>query len=82
MVGKKDGVVAKLKRRCISTHCMNHQLHLAVSKAFNSLTAIDNTGELLSDIIKYYNFSTVRSESLNAIQTLLRDMDQLGTAAY
>ena len=80
MVGKKNGVVALLKRDnpdVINLHCMNHRLQLAVSKAFHSVTMIDNTDELLTALFKYYHYSTVRSESLNAIQNLLRETGDL-----
>lgn len=76
MVGKKNGVIAHLKRdndSVIHLHCLNHRLQLAVSKAFNSITIMNNTDELLTGLFKYYHYSTVRSESLNAIQNLLRD---------
>lgn len=71
MVGKKNGVIAHLKRdndSVIHLHCLNHR-----SKAFNSITIMSNTDELLTNLFKYYHYSTVRSESLNAIQNLLRE---------
>lgn len=73
MVGKKTGLIAHLKRdndSVIHLHCLNHRLQLAVSKAFNSITIMNNTDELLTDILKYYHYSTVRSEIVNAIQNL------------
>lgn len=73
MVGKKTGLIAHLKRdndSVIHLHCLNHRLQLAVSKAFNSITIMNNTDELLTGLFKYYHYSTVRSESLNAIQNL------------
>lgn len=73
MVGKKTGLIAHLKRyndSVIHLHCLNHRLQLAVSKAFKSITIMNNTDELLTGPFKYYHYSTVRSESLNAIQNL------------
>jgi alkyl hydroperoxide reductase subunit AhpC len=44
-----------------------------VSKAFHSIAMISSTDELLTVLFKYYHYSTVCSESLAAIQNLLRD---------
>ncbi|XP_045165902.2 zinc finger protein 862-like [Mercenaria mercenaria] len=77
MTGKKNGVVAKLKKdnpRVIPVHCLNHRLQLAVSKAFGSVREIDSVDEILIAIWKYYHFSTVKSGSLDAVQDLLREM--------
>ena len=52
-------------------------LTLAVSKAFSSVNMIDNTDELLTGLFKYYHYSTVRSESLEAIQNFLRETGDL-----
>jgi hypothetical protein len=40
---------------------------------------ISNTVELLSTLFKYYHYNAVRSETLNAIQTLLRETGYLET---
>ena len=80
MVGKKNGVVALLKRdhpNVIDIHCMNHRLQLAVSKAFHKVRETDRIDELLSGVFKYYNYSTVKSGSLDAMQNVLRKMGQL-----
>lgn len=56
MVGKKNEVIAHLKRdndSVIHLHCLNHWLQLAVSKAFNSITIMSNTNELLTGLFKY-----------------------------
>lgn len=55
MVGKKNEVIAHLKRdndSVIHLHCLNHRLQLAVSKAFNSITIMSNTDELLTSLFK------------------------------
>ena len=55
MVGKKNGVVALLKRdhpNVIDIHCMNHRLQLAVSKAFHKVRETDRIDELLSGVFK------------------------------
>lgn len=83
MVGKKNGVVALLKREhpsIIDIHCMNHRLQLAVSKAFHNAKAADRIDELLTGVFKYYHYSTVKSGSLDAMQTVLREMDQSETS--
>ena len=80
MVGKKNGVVALLKKdhpNIIDVHCMNHRLQLAVSKAFHRTKETDKIDELLNGVFKYYHYSTVKSGSLDAIQTVLKDMGQL-----
>ncbi|XP_062585165.1 zinc finger protein 862-like [Saccostrea cucullata] len=80
MVGKRNGVVAKLQHdnpEVLHLHCMNHRLQLAVSKAFKSIPMISNTDELLTALFKYYHYSTVRSESLQAIQNLMRETGEL-----
>ena len=80
MVGKKNGVVALLKRdhpNVIDIHCMNHRLQLAVSKAFFRIKETDRVDELLSSVFKYYHYSTVKAGSLDAIQTVLKEMGQL-----
>ena len=80
MVGKKNGVVALLKRdhpNVIDIHCMNHRLQLAVSKAFHKVRETDRIDELLRGVFKYYHYSTVKSGSLDAMQNVLREMGQL-----
>lgn len=82
MLGKKNGVVTQLKRdnpAVVTMHCMNHRLQLAVSKSFKSVKTIENTDELLSGLFKYYHYSTVKTQSLKSIQTILRDMGELDT---
>ena len=84
MLGKKNGVVAKLKEdnpHIINIHCMNHCLQLAVSKAFNSIPAIKNTDELLEGLFKYYHYSTVKSERLKAVQNILRETGEIDLKA-
>ena len=66
MVGKKNGVVALLKRdhpNVIDIHCMNHRLQLAVSKAFHRIKETDRIDELLRSVFKYYHYSTVKAGS-------------------
>lgn len=80
MVGKKNGVIAHLERdndSVIHLHCLTNRLQLAVSKAFNSITIMYNTDKLLRGLFRYYHYSSARSESLNAIQNLLRDTGKL-----
>lgn len=72
-VGKENWIITHLKRdndSFIHLHCLNHRIQLAVSKAFNFITIMNNTDEHLTGILKYYHYSTVRSEIINAIQNL------------
>ena len=55
---------------------MNHRLQLIVSKAFHVAKAADRIDELLTSVFKYYQYSTVKSKSLDAMQTVLQEMDQ------
>ncbi|XP_046555327.1 zinc finger protein 862-like [Haliotis rubra] len=55
MTGKKNGVVAQLKKEnpsLIDIHCINHRMQLAVSSAFKSVTSIENVEELLMGLFK------------------------------
>ncbi|XP_071138617.1 zinc finger protein 862-like [Mytilus edulis] len=82
MLGKKNGVATQLKREnesVVTVHCMNHRLQLAVSKTFTTFRKIEKTDELLKGLFKYYHYSTVKSGSLDALQTLLREMNELET---
>ncbi|XP_067682730.1 E3 SUMO-protein ligase KIAA1586-like [Haliotis asinina] len=77
MTGKRNDVVAQLKRdnpALIDVHCVNHRLQLAVSSAFKSVTEIESVDEMLMGLFKYYHYSTVRSKSLEQMQTLIREM--------
>lgn len=58
-------------------HCMNNRLQLAVSKSFKTIRKVDNIDEMLMGLFKYYHNSTVRTESLNTIQNILRDIGEL-----
>lgn len=81
-MGKKNGVATQLKREnesVVTVHCMNHRLQLAVSKTFTTFRKIEKTDELLKGLFKYYRYSTVKSGSLDALQTLLREMNELET---
>ncbi|CAC5410461.1 unnamed protein product [Mytilus coruscus] len=60
-------------------HCMNHRLQLAVSKTFTTFRKIEKTDELLKGLFKYNHYSTVKSGSLDSLQTLLREMNELET---
>lgn len=62
-------------------HCMNNRLQLAVSKSFKTIRKVDNIDEMLMGLFKYHHNSTVRTESLNAIQNILRDMGELENKA-
>ncbi|XP_067670753.1 zinc finger protein 862-like [Haliotis asinina] len=78
MTGKRNGVVAQLKRdnpALIDVHCVNHRLQLSVSSAFKSVTEIESVDEMLMGLFKYYHYSTVRSKSLEQMQTLIREME-------
>ena len=80
MVGKKNGVVALVKKdhpNIIDVHCMKHRLQLAVSKALHRTKETDKIDELLNGVFKYYFYSTVKFGSLDSIQTVLKDMGQL-----
>ncbi|XP_067648851.1 zinc finger protein 862-like [Haliotis asinina] len=64
MTGKRNGVVAQLKRdnpALIDVHCVNHRLQLQM--------------QMLMGLLKYYHYSTVRSKSLEQMQTLIREME-------
>ena len=84
MAGEKTGVIALLKREhpsIIDIHCMsNHRLQLAVAKAFLNTRAAGRTDKLLTGVFKYYHYSTVKSGRLDAMQTVLQEMDQSETS--
>ena len=79
----------------LNMHCMNHRLQLAVSKSFISILwlwwdylDIITTVLAIMDLPNWFSskFSifvififSIRTESLNAMQTLLRDMCELDT---
>lgn len=74
MIGHKDGVASKLKRKnnkIISIHCHNHRLALATKDTFESINSLARMDETLTGLYKYYKNSAVRSSSLREIQNIL-----------
>ena len=82
MVGKKNGVV-QCWRGIIQTSLLftvwTIDSSWLYSKAFHRVKETDRIDELLSAVYKYYHYSTVKSGSLDAIQTVLRETCQLET---
>ncbi|XP_015930201.2 zinc finger protein 862 [Parasteatoda tepidariorum] len=73
MVGKNDGVVAKLKRsnaKIIPINCMNHRLALATKDSFEATRRFLKVDEVLTSTYKYYKQSSARTNSLVNAQNL------------
>lgn len=80
MIGKNDGVAAKLRRvndKIIPINCMNHRLALATKDSFESQKRFLKVDEILTSIYKYYKYSSIRSNSLANAQKIL--MKEMGT---
>jgi hypothetical protein len=68
MIGKNEGVVAKMKRRIgehvISTHCAAHRLALACSNAGKDVLTLQTVDRILMNIYKSFRNSFVNKEIL------------------
>ena len=76
MVGSKTGVAVRLKRHnaaMISVHCVSHRLALASAQAADSVPYLEKFKNHLTQIFRYYHYSSVCSASLISMQTLLDD---------
>lgn len=71
MLGKKEGVGAKLAQQCqslITVHCNNHRLALAARDSFKGIPEMLKIEELLSGLYNFFHWSPNRSNSLRAVQ--------------
>lgn len=73
MVGNKEGVATKLKKKkesIITINCMNHRLALASKDSFESQNRFRKIDEILTSTYKYYKYSPSRTNSLLNAQYL------------
>ena len=71
MMGRTNGVVAKLKTVCPiidSVHCIAHRLQLALVHASHSVDYLDEFQGVVNSIYKYYHCSAKRLATLRKIQ--------------
>ena len=75
MVGRKNGVAARLKRiipTLLSVHCICHRLALACADATDELETIDNVHLWLTQLWKLFDYSSKKSALLLKVQTEMR----------
>jgi hypothetical protein len=71
MLGRKEGVGAKLAQQCkglITVHCNNHRLALAARDSFKGIPEMIKIEEFLSGLYNFFHWSPNRSNSLRAVQ--------------
>jgi hypothetical protein len=74
MVGKRNGVVAKLKElvpNLLSNHCVAHRLALAVSQSTKNLPYLKTFKDVLDQVFRFYRNSPVRMAALHEIQVCI-----------
>ena len=80
MIGKHNGVVARLKAitpTAISVHYAAHRLNLASSQAANAIPYEKKFNTILRQIFYFFNNSSVRTAGLKAIHRLLEQKGSL-----
>ncbi|KAK3741255.1 hypothetical protein QZH41_019952 [Actinostola sp. cb2023] len=78
MVGKKEGLVAKLKRDCphmINIHCVCHKLALACVNTDQELKFVDHVASIIRQLWQSMENSTKRTKAYMKTQMRLHDLD-------
>ncbi|XP_060589612.1 zinc finger protein 862-like [Ruditapes philippinarum] len=74
MTGRKNGVVVKLKEHSpslVGAHCAAHRTALATSQAAKYVHEMDEYSRTVSSVFRYFSNSSLRSNRLRAIQSVL-----------
>lgn len=74
MIGKKNGVVALLKKThptLINVHCIAHRLALAAGQASTSVQYLKKFKAILQQLFIYYEYSAVKTSGFKEIQASL-----------
>ena len=70
MLGRKDGVFARLKSkflRLIGWHCLNHRLELSVGDAVKQCTEINHFSSFMDKLYSLYHQSPKNQRELNSV---------------
>ena len=76
MVGKNNGVAAKLKihqPRLLSIHCINHRLAFAAAHADDDIPILQKFKSTVQSLFLFYQNSPVRMAGLHLIQEVFND---------
>lgn len=79
MTGKRGGVVVKLREyspSLVGVHCAAHKISLATSQAAKTVPEMDYYSRTVTSVFKYFANSSLRSNRLREIQSVL-SMPQL-----
>lgn len=71
MVGRENGVAAKLRRRVphlLNNHCVAHRLALAAAQGAKDISYLQKFKAILGDLHRFYEKSAVRTHALREIQ--------------
>jgi len=74
MVGRKSGVVTRLKEKVphlVSLHCIAHRLALAAGQAADNITYLVKYQEKVNSIFKYFDNSPKNLRNIEAVQQVL-----------
>lgn len=78
MIGKRNGVAAKLKDKVpwlVNSHCVAHRLALACSQAADEVPYMKKFKAILAQLYRFYEHSSVRTAGLKDIQNVLSAPD-------
>ena len=80
MTGRRNGVVARLKRitpSALGVHCAAHRLNLASTQAGDAVPYIKKFNVIIRQLFDFFDNSAVRQAGLKAVQTLLEEKGKL-----
>ena len=78
MIGSRNGVAAKLKKIVpwlVNNHCVAHRHALACSQAADAIPFMKKFKDIVSQMHRFYDYSTVRTVGLKEIRSILRASD-------
>ncbi|XP_038054694.1 zinc finger protein 862-like [Patiria miniata] len=71
MVGQHNGVAAKLRstnKQLVNIHCIAHRLALAAAQSAEGIPYLLKFKSILGQLFRFYEYSSVRTSGLKAIQ--------------